>query len=128
MDVSECLTIGVQYKSNRPHTTVRQLLLELVTRFLKPIASRLNVIDRDTYMSEALWILVAVVDGIVVVLLGAIYTRSAMLGRRSYRTCNYGRVPEAPPDPSSACRLMLRMGHRNTGSGCRTWPRAFPST
>lgn len=58
---------------NRSHSPVGEFLLELVSRILDPLARGLDVVDRDTGMAKAfVRVLVAVVDAIAVVTLGAV--------------------------------------------------------
>ena len=55
------------------HLPILQLLLELIPSILQPLTSSLNVIYRDTNVSEAFaWVLIAIVGLVGGVVFGAV--------------------------------------------------------
>ncbi len=70
------VSVRIERKGDMLHASVGELLLELITRILDALACRLDVVDGDTDVSEAaVRLLVAVVDGVGVVGLGAVVMR-----------------------------------------------------
>lgn len=66
------VVVGVQSKSDGTHAAVLEALLEGVTGIRDTLAGVLNVVDADADMAEtAVLLAIAVVDCVVVVLLGA---------------------------------------------------------
>ena len=47
------LPIGIEHECDMSHSSIRELFLELVTRVLETLATRLQVVDRDAEMPEA---------------------------------------------------------------------------
>lgn len=67
------ISIRIQNESNSLHTTIRKLLLELVSLVFQSLACRVDVVYTDTEMSEALVRLsVAIVHLVIVVCLRAV--------------------------------------------------------
>ena len=67
------VSVWVKDESNAAHATIGEFLLELVAGILETGAGGLEVVDGDTGVAKAfVWVLVAVVDLVVLVILGAI--------------------------------------------------------
>ena len=70
------ITVRVERKGDMSHTTVSQLLLELVAGILKALAGSLDIVDADAKVAEtAIRFLVAIVYGVVWVILRAMVVR-----------------------------------------------------
>ena len=48
------VAVGIQGEGDAPHAAVRQFLLELIPSVFEPLAGRLDVVDADANVSEAL--------------------------------------------------------------------------
>lgn len=67
------ISIGIQGKSNVVHSSLGQLLLELVAGILNALASGLEVVDGNAGVAKsAVRVLVSIVDGVVGVVLSAV--------------------------------------------------------